>query len=407
MGAAAAYREVLGHRTFAVFWGGFSLSVTGDAMTRVALTWFVFETTQSAIAVGWLTFFYTAPVIIGGLVAGWLLDRFDRRLIMMIDSLFKAAVVVSVPLLAAAGWLEVWHAYVVAALYGLMLMVPLAGMPALLPDLVSPDRLNTANALETLAYTLSGVIGPPIAGVLIAQWNAPGVLYIDAATFLLFAAALAMIRVGSAASADDTAPHERANRGLGAAFRLLLGNPILLSTTAMYMSANIAIGAVLVWLPIYASRELHGGAELYGLLLGIIAVGEIAGSLLAGLDRLRLPLGTLICAAQFASGLALAVLLADTSIALTVLCLILYGALTAPLTIWAQTLRMKIILERQRGRTFALLRMLMQSTNPVGGLLAGFLVPAIGMAWVIAISAAAIGLPGAVGYRVGALRRAD
>jgi hypothetical protein len=87
--------------------------------------------------------------------------------------------------------------------------------------------------------------------------------------------------------------------------------------------------------------------------------------------------------------------------------LILYGALTAPLTIWAQTLRMKIIPERQRGRTFALLRMLMQSTNPLGGLLAGVLVPAIGMAWVIAISAAAIGLPGAFGYRVGALRRAD
>jgi len=407
MGAAAAYRDVLGHRPFAVFWGGFSLSVAGDAMTRVALTWFVFETTQSAVAVGWLTFFYTAPVVVGGLVAGWLLDRFDRRLIMMVDSLFKAAVVVSVPLLAAEGWLEVWHAYVVAALYGLMLMVPLAGTPALLPDLVAPDRLNTANALETLAYTLSGVIGPPIAGVLIAQWNAPAVLYFDAATFLLFAAALAMVRVGSAASTDDTSPHERANRGLGTAFRLLLSNPILLSTTAMYMSANIAIGAVLVWLPIYASRELHGGAELYGLLLGIIAVGEIAGSLLAGLDRLRLPLGTLICAAQFTSGLALAVLLADTSIALTVLCLILYGALTAPLTIWAQTLRMKIIPERQRGRTFALLRMLMQSTNPLGGLLAGFLVPAIGMAWVIAISAAAIGLPGAFGYRVGALRRAD
>jgi MFS family permease len=122
---------------------------------------------------------------------------------------------------------------------------------------------------------------------------------------------------------------------------------------------------------------------------------------------LRLPLGTLICATQFASGVALAVMLAGTDIVLTVICLALYGAFSAPLTIWAQTLRMKIIPEHQRGRTFALLRMLMQSTNPLGGLLAGFLLPAVGMAWVIAISAAAIGLPGTAGCRVKELRRAN
>jgi MFS family permease len=405
--ALAAYREVLGHRPFALFWGGFSLSVAGDAMTRVALTWFVYQTTQSAVAVGWLTFFYTAPVVIGGLVAGWLLDRFDRRTVMIADSLLKAMVVVSVPLLAAAGWLEIWHAYAVAAVYGLMLMVPLAGTPAMLPDLVAPARLNTANALETMAFTLSGVIGPPIAGILIAQWSAPEVLYLDAATYLLFAAALASLgpRGTNNVTAGETAGDGK--HGLGEAFRLLLGNRILLSTTAMYMAANIAVGAVLVWLPIYASRELDGGAALYGILLGVIAVGEIAGSLLAGLDRLRVPLGTLICAAQFASGVALAVMLAGTNLALTVVCLALYGALSAPLTIWAQTLRMKIIPERQRGRTFALLRMLMQSTNPLGGLLAGFLLPVVGMAWVIAISAAAIGLPGLAGYRVAELRRAS
>jgi len=405
---AGAYRDVLGQRSFAVFWGGFSLSVAGDAMTRVALTWFVFETTQSAIAVGWLTFFYTAPIVVGGLVAGWLLDRFDRRKVMIADSMVKAGVVVSVPLLAGAGWLELWHVYAVAGIYGLMVMVPLAGTPAMLPDLVAPNRLHTANALETLAYTLSGVIGPPIAGILIASWSATGVLYIDAATYLLFAAALTMVRPRPRVTETAAAAGEADDRGLGAAFRLLVKNCILLTTTAMYMAANIAVGAVLVWLPIYASRELGGGPQLYGILLGVIAAGEIVGSFLAGsLDRTRLPLGTLICATQVATGFALAAMLLQTSLALTIVCLALYGAFTAPLTIWAQTLRMKIIPQQQRGRTFALLRMLMQSTNPVGGLLAGFLLPVIGMVWIIAISAAAIGLPGAIGYRVRELRRAS
>lgn len=407
MASAGAYREVLGHRPFAMFWGGFSLSVAGDAMTRVALTWFVFETTQSAIAVGWLTFFYTAPVVVGGLVAGWLLDRFDRRKVMIADSVMKAAVVISVPLVAGAGWLQLWHVYVVAAIYGLMVMVPLAGTPAMLPDLVAPNRLNTANALETLAYTLSGVVGPPIAGILIAWWSAPSVLYIDAATYLLFAAALATVRTKARGTEPTDVDGNAADRGLGAAFRLLLENRILFSTTAMYMAANIAVGAVLVWLPIYASRDLDGGPQLYGILLGIIAAGEVAGSLLAGSrDRSRWPLGTMICAAQLAAGIALAVMLVQTNLVLTICCLAIYGALTAPLTIWAQTLRMKIIPEQQRGRTFALLRMLMQSTNPLGGLMAGFLLPMIGMVWVVVISAAAVGLPGAFGYRVKELREA-
>ncbi len=407
MAALGAYREVLGHRPFAVFWVGFSLSMTGDAMTRVALTWYIYESTGSSVAVGWLTFFYTAPIVVGGLVAGWLLDRFDRRMVMVVDSIIKAVVVITVPLLDAAGALETWHVYAVAAVYGLLLMVPLAGAPALLPELVTPGRLTTANALEMLAYTLCGVIGPPIAGLLVALWSAPDVLYLDAATYLLFAAALLATRPAAARGGERPATKETADRGIGPAFRLLFGNRILLSTTIMYMCGNIAVGALLVWLPIYASTTLGGGAELYGMLLGVIAVGEIAGSLVAGVDRMRLPLGTLICLAQFLAGLALAAMLLDSHIAVTILCLMLYGVFSAPLTVWAQTLRMKIIPEHQRGRTFALLRMLMQSTNPLGGLAAGFVLPVVGMTAVIAISAAAVGLPGLFGYRVRELRRAN
>jgi hypothetical protein len=84
--------------------------------------------------------------------------------------------------------------------------------------------------------------------------------------------------------------------------------------------------------------------------------------------------------------------------------LTLFGAFSAPLTIWAQTLRMRVIPERLRGRTFALLRMLMQSGNPIGGGLAGVLLPAVGLTAVIAVSAGLVGLPGLLGSRVKELR---
>jgi hypothetical protein len=278
------------------------------------------------------------------------------------------------------------------------MMVPLAGVPALLPALVDRDNLATANALEVLSYTLGGVIGPPLAGWLILAVGAPNVVLLDALSYLGFA--LALTRIGSAGARKDRAA---ATHSLGDAVRLLLSNRVLLATTLMFTAANLGLGALFVWLPIYADRTLGGGAGLYGALLGVVAAGEVAASALAGGWRPRLPLGALICAAQVLSGLALALLLALPTLAGAVTGLALFGVFSAPLTIWAQTLRMRVIPEALRGRAFALLRTLMQGGGPLGGVLAGAALPAVGVAAVIAGSAAVIAVPGLVGARVRAL----
>jgi predicted MFS family arabinose efflux permease len=132
----------------------------------------------------------------------------------------------------------------------------------------------------------------------------------------------------------------------------------------------------------------------------------VVGALLAGSRIFRWPLGTLICLAQALSGAALGIVLLGSSVWSAALGLALCGAFGAPLTIWAQTLRMRIIPEPLRGRMFALLRTLMQSGNPIGGAIAGLLLPMLGMTAMIALSALVAGVPGLLGYRVGALRQA-
>jgi MFS family permease len=263
--------------------------------------------------------------------------------------------------------------------------------------------LATANALETLSFTLAGVIGPPLAGVLIARIGAPNVVIFDAATYFAFALALLGVRPAR----PEPAPLLAANQSyqLKDAFRLLFGNTVLLSTTMMFMAFNVGLGLMLVWLPIYADQVLNGGPELYGILLGFMAIGEVLSSILAGGVIFALSLGTLICLAQFLAGVALSLLLLSQNIGWVILSLILFGLFHAPLTIWAQTLRMQIIPEALRGRTFALLRTLMQGTNPVGGILAGFLLPILGIPAMIGLSAMLIGIPGLFGYRVKDLRR--
>jgi MFS family permease len=398
------YKQVFRYASFRAFWVGYTFSILGDTMTRVALTWLVWELTESAWALGLLTFAYTAPVIVGGLLAGWLLDRYGERRVMLIDSLLRGFAVLLIPLLNFWGQLALWHIYVVAAVYGSLFMIPLAGGPTLVPRLVPKEHLSTANALEMLTFTVSSVVGAPLAGFLIAWTTAPNVLIVDAASYFVFV--LFLLRVVPLPREEKTAvatPSQSYH--LRDAIALLRHNKILQSTTLMFMAFNMGMGALFVWLPIFADEVLGGGAELYGTLLGVLAVGEVLSSLLAGGLVLSLSLGTLICLAQFLSGLSLALLLPGKPVAWSLLSLALFGLFSAPLTIWAQTLRMQIIPEALRGRTFALLRTLMQGANPLGGLLGGFLLPILGMPVMIVLSVLIIAVPGVLGYNVRELRQ--
>jgi len=110
-----SYRDILSNKNFLAFWSGFTISSIGDSLTRVALTWLVFEETKSAQALGMLTIAYTAPILIGGLIAGPLLDRFSPRRIMLIDNLIRGLIFSLIPILHFINRLELWHIYLFAA----------------------------------------------------------------------------------------------------------------------------------------------------------------------------------------------------------------------------------------------------------------------------------------------------
>ena len=162
-----AYRRVLRDRRFALLWGGVTVSLFGDALTWVSLVWLTFELGGGPADVGILAVCYTAPVIVGGLVAGVLLDRYDRRRLLIADNTIRGLAMLSVPIAAAMGTLGQAQLDIVAAVYGLLYMISLAGFPSIIPDLVPADDLSTANALESLSFSVGGVAGPALAGLLI------------------------------------------------------------------------------------------------------------------------------------------------------------------------------------------------------------------------------------------------
>jgi MFS family permease len=393
-----SYRDILSNKNFLAFWSGFTISSIGDSLTRVALTWLVFEETKSAQALGMLTIAYTAPILVGGLIAGPLLDRFSPRRVMLTDNLIRGLIFSLIPILHFLGRLELWHIYLFAAVYGLLMMISLAGGPTLIPSLVKHEQLDTANAMETLSYTVSGVIGPPLAGLLIAWLGATNVVIFDALSYFIFVFMLMGISVRE--SAPSTNQQTNASYGIMDAVRLMLGNKVILATTLMFMAANVGLGAMTVFLPLVSNQIAENSSQVFGILLGAMAVGEVISAWLAGSLSINIPLGKRIALAQILSGLSLTFLLAGSSFGSVLIGLFLLGFFSAPLTIWAQTLRMQVIPPDLRGRTFALLRTLMQGATPLGGALAGFLLPIWGIQIIIGLSSLIIGSPGLVGLRV-------
>jgi MFS family permease len=386
------YRELLAVPEFRRLWIGSTASALGDGATWIALSWLVYERTQSPGRVGLLVFAYGAPVLVGGLVTGPLLDRFGAVRVMRLDSLVRGAVMASIPMLASVSEVPLWALYAVATSYGLLKMVPLAGVPTLIPSLIRPGQLDTANAMESLSYGVSGAVAPMLAGVLIAAVGAVEVLALDALSFFFFAACLSGLRDDRRADPQDHGSH-----GLREGLSFIRTNAPITLTTLMFASFNVGLGAILVVLPIYATTILDGGATLYAALTSALLAGDLIGSFAVGAIGWRWPLGRSIAAAQTAVGIAFLPLLLQPQTAATLALLLLSGLLTSPLTIWAQTLRMRLIPPELRGRVFSLLRTTMQAAEPIGGALGGAVIASGGLLLALAAIATAIGAPGLVG----------
>lgn len=361
------YAHVLRITEFRRFWQGATVSAFGDGMTWVALAWLVASAPGGAGDLGLLGACYLAPVALGGAAAGPLLDRFDKRLVLITDSLFRAAAVASLPVCVALHAMPSWLPFAIAAGHGLLKMVPLAGFPAAIPHLVDDHDLDAANALENLSYSVATALAPAAAGLLITWIGAAGILLVDSASFLVFALAAASIRrpLRSLPTAGEAADRDTAAAGSKPSPVVLVRDRAIVATTISFMVFNIAEGMLLVTAPWLAGDRLPGGPATLGMLLSAMAAGEMVGAITAGGRRAHGSGVRAIGVAQAAAATAFLALLAPRRL-LVAAGFFAVGMFSAPMTVWAQSLRMRRIPPALHGRAFATLRTLMQATPAIG-----------------------------------------
>jgi MFS family permease len=264
-------------------------SAAGNAATAIALPLFVLGTTGSTALTGVVGAAAVAPVVVGGIFGGVLVDRFGYRRTSVVSDAVGAVTIAAVPLLHATVGLPLWALLVLVVATGLLDTPGQAARHALLPELAAEAGvpLERATGWMDAAERAARLVGAPAAGALVSLLGAPAVLAVDAVTFVLSAALVAAaVPAARPALAPAEAPPPGGVRGylreLRVGLDLVRGDRLLLAVIALVAVTNAFDAAYSsVVLPVYASERLDGGVDL-GFLVGAFGAGAVAGAFAFG-----------------------------------------------------------------------------------------------------------------------------
>ena len=380
---------------FVTLWAGQSVSALGSMMTMVAFPLTaVLVLDASPEQMGVLAACRTAPVLVLGLLAGAWVDRLRRRPLMLASDLGRAVALASVPVAGALGWLRLEQLYVVAAAVGALTVIFDVAYQAYLPTLVGRAELVAGNSALETSSSAAEVVGPAVAGALVQAITPLWTLLFDAATFLVSAGSLALIRT------REPAPRPPGPRpGLWPEVRQGLAfvarDPRLRALTGCSATRSLFGGFFDALYVVFASRDLGLPAALVGLLVGLGGVGALLGAAATGriTDRVG-PGRTLVGAALLAGSLNLLVPVAALpgapAPALLGAAQLLGDGAAIIYIVVAVSYRQTVTPDTLLGRTNATVRSLTVGAQLVGAVVGGLLAVAFGTA--LALLIAAVGM---------------
>ena len=392
---------------FGRFWLGQTISNLGSSFTMFALPLLVFNLTGSPINLGITTAAEFVPYLLFGLVIGAWVDRVDRRRLMIATDLARAAVIATIPLLAAVDALSVGWIYAVAFASATLTIAFDAAEFAAIPSLVpSGDDLVTANGRVQASYSTAQIAGPLLAGLLVAVAPVQQVLLVDAASFLVSAGALATIGRTFNAPREE-GPRRAIRKDIMDGLRYVLGHPVLRNISAMMALINLVGATVYTQLVVFAKRQLEASDSQVALLYAAGSAGVVLLSLAAGPLRRRLSFSVAALGALALDGL-LTIVLAATRWYWAAL--VLWAAISGLgifFNINTGSLRQQIVPNHLLGRVISIAGVLAWSAIPIGALAGGWAVERSGsVALVYGVIGALVALL-AIAFSFGPLGHAD
>jgi MFS family permease len=363
-------------RDFRLFLIGETISAFGSSFTEFAIPLLVFKLTGSALYLAASAALFTVPHLLFGLLIGAWTDRTDRRRLMIVTDVLHGATVASIPFAAAAGVLTVWWVMVAVFVASTLRIFFDAGSFGAIPSLVEKAELVTANGRIQASFASASVLGPLVAGALLVALAVDQLLVVDAATFVVSAVALTLIRrpFNAPLTPRTTTIRQDVIEGL----RHVLAHPVLRNISAMMALVNLVSVTAFAQLVLFAKTRFGATDSEVGILFAAGGLGVVLFSLAAGPLRERLSFGNVALGALMLSGLLTIALAFAPSLPLAIALWGLSAGLGTLFNINTGSLRQAIAPNHMLGRIITIAMVLAWSANPIGAIAGGIAVERTG-----------------------------
>lgn len=363
------------NRDFLTLLTGQGISAIGDAVSFTAMPLLVLALTGSGLAMGFVGVLQSIPDLLFGMVAGVLADRNDRRRMMLVADGGRAVLTALIPLSYVVGVPTLAVVFLVAAPMSVLRSLFLAAYTASLPSLVGRSELGRANSIFEAIYSFGYVIGPGIAGLLVATIGAAETIAIDAASYAASAVALFLIRQPLTLVRDHPPLDLLAEIREGAAY--VIRHRPLRDAIAFWGLVSVLSAGLVPALAFYVVRERGFDASVLGLILAAYGLGTLVGAIVTARLRLR-KAGRLLLGGNLVRGLALAAIALTGSIEAMVAAALVAGLVDSVVLITYITLRAAASPDELLGRIGGTARTISLGLQPIGFITAGLLIDAIG-----------------------------
>jgi MFS family permease len=382
---APSFRGAFASRDFSLLFVGQLAAGVGNGAIQLALPFLVLQLTGSAFQLGFAYFWQFLPMLLFGLLGGVFVDRFDRRLTIVVVDTIRSVAFLSVAAIYYLDALTVQHIYLVIFLESALANFFNPARAALMPNLVRKDDLRAANSLMEITRHIGFLIAPPAGGLLVAVLGPAALFLIDGVTFFVSAATVFFIRwrppprepvaatpAGSPWSNLGTVMSQTA-----AGFQTIARSRIFQISLLLGFSLNLIIAPIQVLLPLFVVEVKHAEADYFALLVGGLLLGLISGSLASPAMARRVGLGRMVIAAVTILGIVICAAPWPPTLWPPVVAMVIAGTAVGALNVAQTTMLQSATNDEERGRASATYFTSTLGVRPFSYLIMGALASAV------------------------------
>jgi MFS family permease len=373
----------LQHRNYRLFFTGQSISLIGTWMQRIALPWLVYHMTGSAFLLGLVGFAGQIPTFLLSPVAGVVIDRFSRYEVLLITQILSLVQAAILAILALTGVIQIWQIVLLSVIFGCINAFDTPSRHSFVIEMVEKkETLGNAIALNSLMFNGARLIGPSIAGVMLATTGEGICFLINAISYIFVIVSLLMMHIPKK---EFPRKETRILKELKEGFNYTFGFQPIKHIILLLAVVNLMGASYQVLMPVFAKEVLHGGSDIYGFLMGAAGLGALIGAAYLAARESILRLGRIIPFAATLFGAGLVALSFTNIIPVTIGLMFIIGLGLMLNSASCNTILQTITDDNMRGRVMSFYTMAIMGTAPFGSLLAGSLARFISTQYAILI----------------------